>query len=174
MIQSLLEQAKNEGIIIADSESANRTGLYIKLFKIIKIIIINQILTYLTGSPIHSFYEEALEIVNSHRKIFTSNNNNNNEEYQNETNNLIIEQTRRNSISAAVSSSSPLPSVDLLTNDNELRTNKLPPLFNSKTEANNESHLNQDQDFRTSSSLSNISTTSSSMLPKISSRYLPK
>jgi hypothetical protein len=46
--------------------------------------------------------------------------------------------------------------------------------FNSKTEANNESHLNQDLDFRTSSSLSNISTTSSSMLPKISSRYLPK
>jgi hypothetical protein len=172
MIQSLLEQAKNEGIIITDSESANRTGLYIKFFKIIKIIIINQILTFLAESPIHSFYEEALEIVNSHRKIFTSNNNN--EEYQNETNNLIIEQTRRNSISAAVSSSSPLPSVDLLTNDNELRTNKLPPLFNSKTEANNESHLNQDLDFRTSSSLSNISTTSSSMLPKISSRYLPK
>jgi hypothetical protein len=36
MIQSLLEQAKNEGIIITDSESANRTGLYIKLFKLLK------------------------------------------------------------------------------------------------------------------------------------------
>lgn len=140
---------------------------------------------------VQSYYEEALEIVSSYRKLAEQNDVNfqleaptepiiENEEYK--MLNKVTGQYLKNysdsdndSDSQTYTPSSP-SQLNKYSNESEEMSsnnaNKLPPLYNNKNDLSETNTIQNEA--RSSSSMSNLSSISTSSLPKISSRYLPK
>ena len=140
VLNSLLEQARQEGVAPLEARSNNE-------------------------SPIHSYYQEALDIIRSN-SVNHLDNANVNADYEdaNDSQQLNLKSVSlktRHSMGADINQS------DLDYSASDSKTKRLPKLYNKM----NESSMDEG---RASSAMSNTSSVSASFFPKIESRFLPK
>lgn len=152
ILNSLIEDAKNEGIfVLEENRMMGNESFQLKKFllNLIKI----KIKFILDDEPLHSYYDEAIEILN---KKSNCNDDFMTEDYKEEE--FVDRENKSNTYESTINN-------DKNKDDSEYKKSILPPLL-CKTD-----NISWPEDDRPSS-VSSINSTA--YLPKIDSRFLPK